>query len=183
MRHSSSRSAEPLSEAVVLRAAMFIGLLFAMLITLAVSVVILVSGFASAGKSAYTQAHGVPRAATVTSVTLGGSKASTEDVDVSLASPVDGQQSVTVLVPSRQSFPVGARVQVLIDPQDPGYAEMAGQQFKTDSVAWGNAATCWGIAALFVPLAVITGREWRKVRRRGAPPSAVAGGTRQHPTG
>ena len=162
---------------MVLRAALFIGLLFVVLVVLTVSVVILVSGFASARKSAYTQAHGVPRDATVTSVMLGSSKASTEDVNVSLADPVDGQQSVTVLVPSAQSFPVGARVHVLIDPQDPGYAEMAGQQFKTDSVALWDAATAWLIAALLAALTVWPGLEWRKLRRRGAPPSAAAGGT------
>jgi hypothetical protein len=172
MRHSSARPAEPPSEAVVLRAAVFLGLLFVLLIVLAVSVVILVSGFASAGKSAYTQAHGVPRDATVTSVMLGGPKASTEDVNVSLADRVDGQQSVTVLVPSAQSFPVGARVHVLIDPQDPGYAEMAGQQFKTDSAALGDAATAWLIAAILAALTVMTGRKWRKLRRREAPPKA-----------
>ena len=63
MPHSSSRPAEPLSEAAVLSGALFFGLLFLVL----------------------------------------------------------------VAVPSVQSFPVGARVQVLIDLQDPGYAEMAGQ--------------------------------------------------------
>lgn len=165
MRHSSYRSAEPLSEAAVLRGAVFIGLLFAVLVTLAVSVVILVNGFASARQSAYTQAHGVPRAATVTSVIAEGRKAATEDVNVSLTDPLDGQQTVTVLVPNAQSFPVGVRVQVLIDPQDPGYAEMAGQQFKTDSVAWWGAATAWTIAAPLVALAIMAGREWRKVRR------------------
>jgi hypothetical protein len=172
MRHSSARSAEPPSEAVVLRAAMFIGLLFVLLVVLAVSVVVLVSGFASARKSAYTQAHGVPRDATVTSVMREGSKATTEDVNVSLADPVDGEQSVSVLVPSAQSFRVGARVQVRIDPQDPGYAEMAGQQFKTDSVALWDATTAWTIAAPLAALTVMTGREWRKQRRREAPPKA-----------
>jgi hypothetical protein len=98
MRRSPSRSAEPLSEAVVLRGAGFFGSLSVVLITLAVSVAVLVGGFASARESAYTQAHGVPRAATVIDVSLGGPRASTEDVDVSLAVPVDGQQSVTVLV-------------------------------------------------------------------------------------
>lgn len=180
MRRSSYRSAEPLSEAVVLRGAAFIGLLTLVLIALALSVVVLVTGFASARKSAYTQAHGVSRAATVTSVDREGSRASTEDVDVSLAAPVDGQRSVTVLVPSGQPFPVGARVRVLIDPQDPGYAEMAGQQFKTDSDAWGGAAVPLVIAAPLVALMLMAGHGWRKLRRGGAPPSAVAGGTRQH---
>jgi hypothetical protein len=114
---------------------MFIGLLTLVLIALVVSVVVLVNGFASARQSAYTQAHGAPRAATVIDVIRGGPKASREDVDVSLADPVDGQQSVTVLVPGRQPFPVGAGVRVLIDPQEPGYAELAGQQFKTNSDA------------------------------------------------
>jgi hypothetical protein len=52
---------------------------------------------------------------------------------------------VTVLVPSLQSFAVGARVKVLIDPQDSGYAEMAGQQFTADSDALLGAAVAWMI--------------------------------------
>jgi hypothetical protein len=165
MRPSSSRPPEPLSEAAVLRGAVFFGLLFLVLVALAISVVVLVNGVASARKSAYTQAHGVPRAATVTSVIAGGTRASTEDVNVSLADPVDGQQTVTVLVPSLQSFPVGTRVRVLVDPQDPGYAEMAGQQFKTDSVALWDAAVGWTIAVPLGALAIVAGRGWRKARR------------------
>ena len=147
---------------------MFIGLLFLVLVALAISAVVLVNGVASARKSAYTQAHGVPRAATVTSVIVGGPTAGTEDVNVSLTDPVDGQQTVTVLVPGQPSFPVGARVRILIDPQDPSYAEMAGQRLMTDSDAVFGAAVGWTIAALLGGLAIITGREWRKARRQAA---------------
>jgi hypothetical protein len=64
---------------------------------------------------------------------------------------LDGQQSVTALVPSTQSFPVGARVRVLIDPPGPGYVEMAGEQFKTNSDAWRDTAAGWGFAAFLRP--------------------------------
>jgi hypothetical protein len=57
---------------------------------------------------------------------------------------------------------------------------LAGQQFKTNSDAWSGAATWWMLAAPFTALAVFAGHEWRKQRRSEAPPSAVAGGTRQH---
>ena len=177
MRHSSYRPAEPLSEAVVLRGAMFFGLLSLVFIALVVSVVVLVNGFASARKSAYTQAHGVPRAATVTSVDRAGPKDRTEDVDVSLADPFDGQQSVTAFVPGMQSFPVGAGVRVLIDPQDPGYVEMAGEQFKTNSDAWAGAEIWWMLAAALAAVAVYAGHEWRKQRRAERRPSVVAAGT------
>ena len=80
---------------------MFIGLLFAVLVTLAVSVVVLVNGFASARQSAYTQAHGVPRAATVTSVIAEGRNPATEDVNVSLTDPSTASKRSPSSFPTR----------------------------------------------------------------------------------
>jgi hypothetical protein len=154
---------------------LFIGLLIAVVTVLAFSVGILESGFAAASKSTYTQAHGVPRAATVISVTSNGRKSGTEDVVASLAGPAGGRQPTTVHVPSTQSFPAGARIQALTDPQDPGYAELPGQPFMTASAAWGTAAALWLLAAPMMLLMVLAGRAWGRQRRRRALPSAATG--------
>ena len=82
---------------------MFIGLLFLVLVALAISAVVLVNGVASARKSAYTQAHGVPRAATVTSVIVGGPTAGTEDVNVSLTPSTASKRSPSSFPASRPS--------------------------------------------------------------------------------
>jgi hypothetical protein len=153
----------------------FIGLLIAVVIVLAFSMGVLESGFAAANKSTYTQAHGVSRAATVISVTSNGSKSGNENVAASLADPADGQQSTTVHVPSTQSFSAGATVQILIDPQDPGYAELPGQRFMTASTAWGTAAAFWLIAAILMLLMIPAALGWGRQRRRRASPSAATG--------
>lgn len=153
----------------------FIGLLIVVVILLAISVKVLEGELAVASESAYTQAHGASRAATVISVTSNGSNSGSEIVAASLASPAGGQQTTTVHVPSTQSFPAGAALQVLIDPQDPGYAELPGQRYTTASTAWGTAAAFWLIAALLMLLMIPAARSWGRQRRRRASPSAATG--------
>jgi hypothetical protein len=153
----------------------FIGLLIVVVILLAISVKVLEGELAVASESAYTQAHGVSRAATVISVTSNGRKSGSENVAVSLADPAGGQQSTTVHVPSTQSFSAGATVQILIDPQDPGYAELPGQRYTTASTAWGTATAFWLVAALLMLLMIPAARSWGRQRRRRASPSAATG--------
>lgn len=174
MSESPSRSGDhvPLEE-VALPA--FIGLLVVVVITLVISAKVLEGGLAAASKSAYTQAHGVSRAATVISVTSNGPKSGSENIAASLADPLDGQQATTVYVPSTQSFPAGATVQILIDPQDPGYAELPGLRSATTSDAWWTAATGWTLAAILMLLMVSAARSWGRQRRRRASPSATTG--------
>jgi hypothetical protein len=173
MSESSSRSGGRIPSPAVPASVVFVGLLIVVVIMLAISAKVLEGELAVASKSAYTQAHGVSRAATVISVTSNGSKSGSEDVAVSLADPADGQQTTTVHVPSTQSFPAGAKVQILIDPQDPGYAELPGQRYTTASTAWGTAAAFWLIAALLMLLMIPAARSWGRQRRRRASPSAA----------
>jgi len=150
-------------------------LLIASVIVFALPVPVLENGLAAARKSAYTQAHGLSRTATVISVTSNGSKSGTEDVAASLAGPTDGDQSITIYVPSTQLFSPGTTAQILIDPHDPGYAELPGQRFSTVSTAWGTATAWWVIAAFVSFLMIFAARELRKEHHRTASPSAATG--------
>lgn len=104
----------------------------------------LVFGALAAGKSAETQHHGILRTATVLSMTdhapAGRDAGSaTETLDVRLASPVDGRSATTVHVPGDSaSYANDATIQILVDPQDAGYAEFPGQPFTTSPVPWGS---------------------------------------------
>lgn len=174
MSESSSRSGGRGPSAVP-AAVLFFGLLIVVVAILAFSVRLLDSGLAAASESAYTQAHGVPGAATVLGVTSNGRDSGTENVTAAPADPVDGQQLTTVHVPSTQSFPPSASVRILIDPQDPGYAELPGHRFTTASNAWWTAASFWLMAALVMVPMIFVARGWIRERRGGALLPAATG--------
>jgi hypothetical protein len=117
----------------------------AMVCGVAVGLVLaIVFGALAAGKSAETQDHGVPRTATVLSMTIKNATGknagpATETFDVRLDSPVGGRSATTVHVPGDSAWYVNdATVQVLVDPQDAGYAEFPGQPLTTSTVPWGT---------------------------------------------
>ena len=103
-------------------------------------VLILTGGSAAAAKSAYTQAHGVREAATVIwarnmSFRSGSSGSTSWDADmaVRLPHPVGGQAQTTVHVPDKVYYRPGDTVAVLVDAQGPGYAELPGRPYVTQT--------------------------------------------------
>lgn len=124
-------------------------------------------------QSAYTQAHGVSRQATVISVTNfqhhsssqngNGTIWYTAQITASVNPPVDGQSQTTVHVPHQVGYADGQTLSVLVDPRAAGYAELPGQPDITAKDWWAalaGAAVC-ALLACFLGWQAIA-----KVRRR-----------------
>jgi hypothetical protein len=164
-----------------------IGLLV-MLVPLIIGVVFIIVSFAirpQAALSSFVQSHGVRRAAvilnvdniahtTMTMTSPGGNQpavASTQttytaDVLVSLADPVDGQARTTVHVPGYDKDGPGDTLTVLVDPDNPGYAELPG---SPSTAAFEP--TLFLILGIFFTVGAIVGtwllvHFWRRSRRR-----------------
>lgn len=118
-----------------------------------------------ANKSGYTQAHGLSRSGIVTGVTNNEGRVPSSDVGVRLAQPVDGQTTTTAHVAPVTSLKVGAAVRVLVDPQDPGYAEFPGERYIQSYVAQVGAAAMLVTIAFFAFAAAWWGRIWYRQRR------------------
>jgi hypothetical protein len=106
----------------------------------------------SAAKSSYVQDHGIRASGTVDSVD--NSEACgryscdwTASIVVTLSSPVDGVRTTTVHYPDFSSLNAGEPVVVLIDPKQPGYAELPGSTFSEPIQ--------WIILALFALLGLV----------------------------
>lgn len=111
-----------------------------------ISIVASVSEYGDEARSAYTQAHGVRRAAQVLSAdTAMAGKTPTSTGIVLLSEPFDGHGTTTVHVRSVPLYP-GAAVTVLVDPQDPGYAELPGVPYTSNG---------WWVFLLLLGLALI----------------------------
>ena len=83
-----------------------------------------VSVYGDAVRTSYTQAHGVRRAARVISEDAGTGKAPTSTATVRLSEPVNGHDMTTVYINGAPAYSPGSPVTVVVDPQDPGYAEL-----------------------------------------------------------
>jgi hypothetical protein len=78
--------------------------------------------------SNYTQHHGTLDSGTISNVSNTESRGSwSAAVQITLDRPVDGATSTTVTVGNAVSSPDGTPVTVLVDPQDPAYAEYPGR--------------------------------------------------------
>jgi hypothetical protein len=91
-------------------------------------------------RSSYVQQHGIPAVGTVISVvnhqTCGRYSCSyTSDISTSLAPPVAGTSVTDVHYPYESNLAAGQRFSLLVDPRDPGYAEVPGSEF-TSSIKW-----------------------------------------------
>ena len=91
-------------------------------------------------RSSRVQYHGLARVATVESehnifhsTRYGGYY--TADVSASFQPPIDGQVTTVVHYPGRVSDPTGTRYSILVDPSDPGYAEIPGSP-STKGSSW-----------------------------------------------
>jgi hypothetical protein len=91
-------------------------------------------------RSSYVQQHGIPATGTVISVvnhqTCGRYSCSyTSDISASLAPPVAGRSVTDVHYPYESNLAEGERFSLLVDPRDPGYAEVPGSEY-TSSIKW-----------------------------------------------
>lgn len=106
----------------------------------------------NAQRSSFTQDHGVRVAASVVAVdntsvcSARGGCSYTASIAVRLSSPVRGVTATTVSYPDRSDLASGDSVTVLVDPQQPGYAELPGHP-NTTAVQW---ALGFVLAVLFV---------------------------------
>ena len=165
----------------------------AMLILLFIGVVFVILSFAlrsPAALSSFVQAHGVRREAVILSVdniahkstTTTGSGSSkhtvtsttyTAEVLASLADPVGGQARTTVRVPRHETDGPGDTLTVLVDPNDPGYAELPGSP-STPAVL----PTVFLVVGTVLTVVAITGsaliaHSWRRSNRRARHASAL----------
>lgn len=162
--------------------------LAAMLILLFIGSVFIILSFAlrsSAARSSFVQAHGLPREAAImrvdniahTSTTTTGTGSSrhtvtrttyTAEVLASLADPVDGQARTTVHVPGYETKGPGDTLIVLVDPDDPGYAELPGSP-STPAALPTIFLTVGGVlAAVAITVGALIARSWRRARRRAS---------------
>ena len=119
-------------------------------------------------KSGYTQAHGLVRSGIVTSVANHEGRDPSADIGVRLREPVNGQAATTTHVRPLTSLKPGAAVRVLVDPNDPGYAEFPGQRYDQESEAQAGAITFLACLAVFAFVAAWWGRVWyRQHKSRG----------------
>jgi uncharacterized protein DUF3592 len=134
-----------------------------------------VAAFSGAARSSYTQSNGVADNATVVSVSNnqdtscgrhGNCTTSySAQVTTTLNQPVSGDDATTINIPNNVSYTVGQVVPVLVDPQDPGYAELPGLPYAKEGAAILIVLAgvfCLAIAALCIWSAV------RMHRRLGA---------------
>lgn len=149
--------------------------LFGLILT-AMTVIFLFVSFhvrAEGERSAYTQAHGAIRQASILTVQNiqhqshsqhgGTSTWYTAQMSVSLTQPVRGLSQTTVEVPHAVSYTAGEAVTVLVDPAEPGYAELPGTPDVTAKDWWGSIAGA-AIAALIA--CVLYWQAFKKIRAR-----------------
>ena len=101
-----------------------------------------VSARSEADRSNYTQASGITDTASVQSVAnyqSTGRHTTTyyAKVAVTLQAPVSGQVSTVVNIPNNVSYTRGQVISILVDPADPGYAELLGSPYATDTTTAG----------------------------------------------
>jgi hypothetical protein len=161
-RSLSGRRYSPVSTLVA-------GLVFAALGV--VTAFLAASAFGQAAQSSYTQSSGVIDEAVVVRVSnsqetsCGRSSCTTSrtaQVAATLSLPVDGQQATVISIPDNVSYSVGQPLAVLVDPREPGYAELPGRPYRTDGTAYGLTA---GAALAFVVGAAAVIRAVRLLRR------------------
>ena len=96
-----------------------------------------VQAHGDAARSSYTQAHGVRQTVRVISESTNrdNPKLPTSALTVRLSRPVNGHDTTTVHIQGTPAYSPGAPVTVVVDPQDPGYAELPGSPYSS-STQW-----------------------------------------------
>ena len=125
-----------------------------------------------AARSSYTQAHGVRQAARVISERSSpgdNPKHPTSALVVRLSRPVTGHDTTTVHIQGAPTYSPGTLVTVVVDPQDPGYAELPGAPYTT-SGSWeiplGIGLGCILVFPFGLGLAVLRQSRSRRRARR-----------------
>jgi hypothetical protein len=124
-----------------------------------------------ADRSAYVQRFGVPVAATVVSVWNSGYQSRawnhySAQIQVQLARSVAGDTWSTAHYPAASKLADGEAVRVLVDPRDPGYAELPGWPYIT-SGPWIFIASLVGFGLLMIILSASATVVDIRRRRRG----------------
>jgi hypothetical protein len=161
--------------------------LVAMLIVLVIGVVFIIVSLAlrsPAARSSFVQAHGVRREAVIldvdniahtSSTTTGSGSGSgmhtvtsttyTAEVLVRLADPVGGQARATVHVPRYETEGPGGTLTVLVDPDDPGYAELPGSPSTPAVLPAIFLAVGVFLAVVSATGSALIARSWRRSSR------------------
>jgi hypothetical protein len=111
------------------------GILVVVIVTAGVGTVLIVGSVIKHGdatRTSYTQAHGARRAARVISEDAGTGRNPTSTLTVRLSEPVNGHDTTTVHIHGAPAYSPGAPVTVVVDPQDPGYAELPGAPYTSN---------------------------------------------------
>jgi len=119
-------------------------------------------------KSTYTQSHGVRETAVVLSDHVNSGKTTSSDIAVRLSAPVDGHDTTTVNVLGATNYTPGTSLTALVDPQDPGYAELPGRPYSAAS-QWKAPAALGFVDVFSFPFVVIYLR--RRLVRQGRLPA------------
>jgi hypothetical protein len=130
-----------------------------------------VTAYTEAARSSYTQSNGVADNATVVNVdnsqdtSCARSSCSTSysaQVTTTLSQPVGGAGTATINIPNNVGYTAGQVVPVLVDPRDPGYAELPGLPDATEGTV-----VLTGLAALFcLAVGVLCIRSGIRMHRR-----------------
>lgn len=154
-------------------------------VPLLVGIIFLIVSFAlrsSAALSSYVQDHGVRRTAVIQSVNniehtsthsvgTGASKhqetttSYTAEVLVRLAAPVGGRTQTTVHVPDYENAGQGETLTVLVNPKDPGYAELPGAPSTSPILPMIFLI----VGSVLLVIAVVAGVLAVRALRRGSP--------------
>lgn len=123
-----------------------------------------ISSYSQGVRSGFVQSHGISASATVESVdnTQHCSRSScyyTAAILVRLSRPVDGARTTVVHYPDFSELAANDTVVVLVDPRQPGYAELPGSRFVA-SWSWIVLA---GVAILFAALTALYARWLRRL--------------------
>ncbi len=121
------------------------------------------STYSQGVRSAFVQSHGIPAAAIVDTVdnTQQCSRSScdyTAAIVVTLKAPVRGATTTVVHYPDSSDLVSGESIVVLVDPQQPGYAELPGTKFV-------NAGDWVILAIMAIVVASLTVLEVQAARR------------------
>jgi hypothetical protein len=89
-------------------------------------------------------------------------------ITMTLAPPVDGRSTTVVYDPHGSNLIVGEGLEILVDPRQPGYAELPGQPFARNWqwIFAGSFSLAFALAGL-LPMVVMSVRMAGRYRRRG----------------
>jgi hypothetical protein len=142
------------------------------------AIALAIGAHAAASKSSYTQSNGIQDSATVDNVSnysSSGRGGTTywASIAATLGRPVDGQWTTVVNIPNNVNYHTGQAISILVDPADPGYSELPGQRYATDSTTAG--AAIGSLVGLVIGVATIINSFRMRARLRALRMEATPG--------